>query len=355
MIPHEWGGLPKKDIITIAHITDCPAITVHAGKHYKALIDSGATISLLKYSTYKKIEVCYKTPIQPTTAKLNTADGSPMSAIGTMALHLRIAEFKFTHNFIICDQLPQAELIFGIDTQRKFSLLYTWGKERNCYIQREGKFLLYTNNCDQKATIGTVKSMLRIPPWHNGVRPIKISGPIIEEHMAYFITENNTSKGRDLNINIISCIHKIKGRTSINILVSNYTNKHLTFHKGEYVGHLEPAVIDDTTIEQRETYQTNSVTLQKMMMEQVTPDIFNPPCHELSNTIQHELNTLLKEYESQFAKDETSFGTTPVTQHDNRHEGFWPCLSETLPHCHEALSMGERGNRKTTCSQGHLQ
>ena len=80
--------------------------------------------------------------------------------------------------------------------------------------------------------------------------------------MAYFITDNNTSKGRGPNINIISGIHKIKGRTSVNILVSNYTNKHLTFHKGEYIGHLEPAVTDDTTIDQRETHQTNSIMLK---------------------------------------------------------------------------------------------
>ena len=79
-------------IITVGHIMDCPTIIVHAGKCYKALIDSGATISLLRYSTYKKIEDCYKTPIQPTKAKLNRADGSPMSPIGTTALHLRIAE-----------------------------------------------------------------------------------------------------------------------------------------------------------------------------------------------------------------------------------------------------------------------
>ena len=87
-----------------------------------------------------------------------------MSALGTMALYLRIAEFKFTHNFIICDQLPKTELISGIDIQRKFSLSYTWDKERNCYIQREGKFLVYTNTCDQQATIGIVMSTLRIPP-----------------------------------------------------------------------------------------------------------------------------------------------------------------------------------------------
>ena len=171
-----------------------------------------------------------------------------MSAILTTALHLRITEFKFTHNFIICDQLPETELIFGIDIQRKFSLSYAWDKERNCYIQREGKFLVYTNTCDWKAIIGTVKSTLRIPPLHNDVMPIKIHGPIIEEHMAYFITDNNTSKGKDPSINIISGIHKIMGRTSVNILVSNYTSKHLTIHKEEYIRHLEPAVMDDTTI-----------------------------------------------------------------------------------------------------------
>ena len=210
---------------------------------------------LLRYYTYrKKLKIVYKTPIQPTTAKLNTADGSPMSLIGATALHLRIAEFKITHNLIICDQLPETELIFGIDIQKKFLLSYAWDKERNCYILRDGKFLVYTHTCDRKATIGTVKSTLRIPPQHYGVMPIKISGPIIEAHMAYFITDDNTPKGKDLNINLISGIHKIKCRTSVNILVSNYTNKHLTFHKGEYIGHLEPAVMDNDTIEETETH-----------------------------------------------------------------------------------------------------
>ena len=53
--------------------------------------------------------------------------------------------------------------------------------------------------------------------------------------------------------------------------------------------------------------------LQKMMTEQVKPNVFNPPCHKLTTNIQNDLNTLLKEYELQFAKDETSIGTTPLT------------------------------------------
>ena len=34
-------------------------------------------------------------------------------------------------------------------------------------------------------------------------------------------------------------MHNIKDRTSVNILVLNYSNKHIMFNKGEYIGHLE--------------------------------------------------------------------------------------------------------------------
>ena len=73
---------------------DCTTITVHASKRYKALIDSGAAISLLRYSTYQHIDDCFKTPILHTTAKLKTADGLPMTALGMTALCLRIADFN---------------------------------------------------------------------------------------------------------------------------------------------------------------------------------------------------------------------------------------------------------------------
>ena len=94
-------------------------------------------------------------------AMLNTTDGSPMTTLGSTALHLGIADFKFMHNFIICDQLPDTELILGIDIQKKFSLSYAWDKDKNCYIQWNGKFLALTHANNHTATIGTVKLTLR--------------------------------------------------------------------------------------------------------------------------------------------------------------------------------------------------
>ena len=49
------------------------------------------------------------------------------------------------------------------------------------------------------------------------------------------------------------------------------------------------------------------------MAKTVTPDTFNLPCHALSTAVQHDLELLLQEYKLQFAQDETSIATTPLT------------------------------------------
>ena len=126
-------GANTEETVTVACIIDCSTITVHAGKHYKALIDCGAAISLLWYSTYQHIDDSFKTPIQPTTAKLNMADGLSMTALGMTALHLRIAEFKFTHNFVIYNRLLDTKIIFGIDIQKKFSISCAWDKAKKLF------------------------------------------------------------------------------------------------------------------------------------------------------------------------------------------------------------------------------
>ena len=89
--------------------------------------------------------------------------------------------------------------------------------------------------------------------------------------------------------------------------------------KGEYIGCLEPAIEDSENSDlpshnQQVTHSTNSVTTQRMMPKEVKLDSFHPPCHKLKPSIESELDALLKEYASQFMKDETSIGMTPLTE-----------------------------------------
>ena len=118
--------------------------------------------------------------------------------------------------------------------------------------------------------------------------------------MAYFISNQDSTKGKDPNINIVNGIHNIKSKTPVNILVSNYTNKHIMFNKGENIGHLEPT-IEDIEEEKNLHFQanpdahtTNSITTQRMMAEQVEPETFKPPHYELKQNIEVKLEALLK-------------------------------------------------------------
>ena len=134
------------------------------------------------------------------------------------------------------------------------------------------------------------------------------------------ISDHESTKGKDPNINIVNGMHNIKGKTSVNILVSCYSSKHITFNKGEYVGHLEPTIedIDEEKNLHPEailgTHTTNSITTKKMMSEQVKPNVFEPPCHKFRPTIEAKLKEILKDCVSQFAQHETSIGTTPLTK-----------------------------------------
>ena len=148
-----------------------------------------------------------------------------MTALGITALHLRKADFKFTYNFVLCDRLPDTEITFGINIHKKFSISYVWDKDKNCYIQKEGKFLMHARNCDQKATIVLLSWLLKYHLDTIGVVPIRITGQIIKEHMPYFVTDEDSTKRRDPNINIINGIHNIKWKTSVNVCVSNYTKQ----------------------------------------------------------------------------------------------------------------------------------
>ena len=52
-----------------------------------------------------------------------------MTALRMTALQLRIAEFKFTHNFVICNRLQDRDYFWYRHTKEVF-LSYAWDKEK---------------------------------------------------------------------------------------------------------------------------------------------------------------------------------------------------------------------------------
>ena len=113
---------------------------------FKALFDSGAALSLVHTSFYSMTEDCYKTKIVPSAVHLKTADRSVMSALSKATLHLHIANFMFSHTFVICDKLLDTDILFGTDIQKRYSRSSRWDADKQLFIQRDNSFLTYVTN-----------------------------------------------------------------------------------------------------------------------------------------------------------------------------------------------------------------
>ena len=120
---------------------------------------------------------------------------------------------------------------------------------------------MYTRNCEQKATIGIVKTTLKILHRHNGIIPIKIKGHTIKGHMAYFIIDHLTGWLEAFPI----------PDKSADTIESTFINHYLPVH-------MCPRYI----------LPDNGTELKNHLMDQVLQQlsidyIFSPPYHPQSN------------------------------------------------------------------------
>ena len=234
---------------------------------------------------------------------LTTADDSPMHIIGHATITLHLKNLRVTHHFIVVESL-MTDVILGIDFQREYQISYDWDEEKRCYIRHNGQFLCYTEDMESGINRVSVAKTICIPPRHNGAISVSIRGHDIKTPTACFIRSQYT----DPEVKLIDGVHDISRNATLQVLVINNSNKHMNFPKGMKIGHLEPPINKLTQI------PINSATTQWMLPKTVKPDSFTPPKYQLNLNIQQQLDNLLGNFKDQFTKDETTIGTTPLTQ-----------------------------------------
>ena len=234
---------------------------------------------------------------------LTTADSLPKHIIGHATITIHLKNLQVTHHFIIVESL-MTDVILGIDFQREYRISYDWDKDKRCYIRYKGQFLCYTEDMESGINQVSVAKTIHIPPKHNGAISVSIKGHDIKTPTACFIGSQYT----DAEVKLVDGVHDILHNTTLQVLVINNSNHHVNFLKGMKIRHLEPPIDDLTQI------PINSATTQWMLPETIKPDSFTPSKYQLEPTIQQQLDFLLKTFKDQFAKDETTISTTPLTQ-----------------------------------------
>ena len=234
---------------------------------------------------------------------LTTANGSPMHIIGHATITIHLKNLRVTHHFIVVESL-MTDVILDTDFQREYRISYNWDEDKQCYIRNKGNFLCYTEDMESGINRASIAKTIRILPKHNGAISVSIKGHDIKTPTACFVGSQYT----DTDIKLVEGVHDISCNTTLQVLVINNSNHHMNFPKGMKIGHLEPPIDDLTQI------PINSATTQKMLPETVKLDSFTPPKYQLEPTIQQQLDFLLRTFKDQFAKDETTIGTMPLTQ-----------------------------------------
>ena len=196
------------------------------------------------------------------------------------------------------------DVILGIDFQREYRISYDWDEEKWCYIRYKGQFLCYIEDMESGINRVSVAKTIRIPPKHNGVISVSIKGHNLKSPTACFIG----LQYMDTEVRLIDGVHDILHNATLQVLVVNNSNQHVNFPKGMKIGHLEPPIDDLAQI------PINSTTTQRMLPKTVKQDFFIPSKYQLDSTTKQQLDFLLGTVKDQFAKDETTIGTTPLTQ-----------------------------------------
>ena len=118
-----------------------------------------------------------------------------------------------------------------------------------------------------------------------------MKGHNLKTSVGYFVS-NQVNKRLDPNICVIDGICNIKERSTLHIHVANYTNQHVMFNKGQFIGHKVPSNdhISQTTI--------NNFTMQKILDEHIQPDTLTSHLHTLLDDVMKSLNQLLETFKS---------------------------------------------------------
>ena len=97
------------------------------------------------------------------------------------------------------------------------------------------------------------------------------------------------------------------------------------------------------------TPTTHNITTESIMAEKVKLDTVKPPHHKLKQNVKTKFAELLKEYGSQFVQDETTIGTTPLTE-ITINTGT--SITKAIPN--ENLQRGQRQNKQTLDGKGNM-
>ena len=287
------------------------------------LVDTGATISIIPYKTWKELRDSDKSSLEPTSMVIKTGTSGKVDVKGISEIKFELEGIKYKHPFYVCGDARNP--IIGFDFQQKYDM-YLRPSENALYIGKKKLPCFDHSTFWGKAKV-TMYQEFTIEPQHEAL----VQGRVLNKKV------NHDNKVCVVD-KVASCIERTGAlvcRTAakvnqglIPVRLMNTTSQKITIKKGSTIGLLEPVVqLGNMQFMQEESdvCTCDCECLAKINADKRGGDLC---CHQLSQFTRHEDRY---SYVSNSAKFQTSELHQEFEADDNIPSHVRQLYLESLP------------------------
>ena len=281
----------------VAMLSDKPSSLYIHGKvnrtPQRLLLDTGATRTIVNSAT-----ISNRQSILPTTWKLKTATGDPVSVYGEMMATFEIGRTLFKHRVLVAD--ISENIILGLDFLSTFGLeldlrkkTVTIGEEEVVLCSKKDstaqvRLVEDTTIPARSQMVTQARTAVDVP---GGINMI-LEPEVLEEELGHGVLVARTL---------------FLTSPEIPVRLMNVNNYAVTLKKGSVLGHCSPIT---SVVHQVKSVQSS----RKKIPEKLKPFV-EKSCQDLDQEQQKEVRSLITSYQDIFEIGEGPKGRTSIVQH----------------------------------------
>ena len=272
------------------------------------LVDSGASVSILRKEVFDNIPISSRPPIKPVRMNLLTATGEASQFIGKVDLEIKLGDHIFSHEFLLAEIKDVAILGMDFFMKHKVDLLFSKG----C-LKVKGDFIpCFTNKGDAKCCRISVAETVEIPPESEKIIKGQTCGPVTYDSVG--IIESNENFVEKTGF-LVAKVLVQNNKNFVPLRVANLSEKPVIIHKNTVAATFEPADMIQSVSDQpvRTVTCTNSASGSDIP-EHLT-DVYNASSERLCESDKNKLKGFLLEFQDVFSKSSSDIGYTELVKH----------------------------------------
>ena len=318
-------------VVSVGTTTDASVPIQVGNSKCNALIDTGATKSVISESYYR--DLMLPTPKQVYNIDVRSASGNRLKTMGITECTFSLGNQPYTYNFLVCKDLSRP-IILGLDFLRANRIGTDWSDT--------GKFVLQQKNLVLVESLETyitgpriyTKNHIEIPGRTLAV--LNVTVEVRKEHWNkdFYVKANRLLINEYPNLIAIPTLHIVRNAQNpvIPYVLVNLSTDQVYLPKRKLLGQLIPTENDNTNVFPETVYadicNINDISELNQENIEIEKKFITSPADvevhrkvelqdaEVSDKHKQQFADLCKEYDDIFSKDSADIGRTPIIMMD---------------------------------------